>query len=254
MHVLSRTKNRPMITIGGFSSSIPQQKRHSHLSNHKRHHRRAFSSTQAAVSSNAAFEGAHDSGLTHVGADGRARMIDISWKDSTQRSACAQAVVDLPLAVAAKLWPGEVSVDATPGTYDGSTLDVRAAAGKKGAVFDTAVIAGTMGVKRTAELIPFCHPLPINKCDFDYGIPTVHAPPTVEPINGTDTPADNRFRIPIYCTVGTFGQTGIEMEAIAGANVAALCVYDMVKALSHDIYITDVRLIRKRGGKSDFGV
>ena len=99
---------------------------------------------------------------------------------------------------------------------------------------DTAIIAGTMAVKRTHELIPFCHPLPIDGCQH------------------RDRLARARRRCVIECAVRTTHRTGVEMEALTGATVAALTVYDMCKALSHDIVIGEARLLTKRGGRSDF--
>jgi cyclic pyranopterin phosphate synthase len=96
------------------------------------------------------------------------------------------------------------------------------------------VIAAVQAVKRTHELIPFCHPLPIDHCELDI----------VQRASGV---------IVIRCTVRTTHRTGVEMEALTGATVAALTVYDMCKALSHDIVIEQVRLLAKRGGKRDFG-
>jgi cyclic pyranopterin phosphate synthase len=104
---------------------------------------------------------------------------------------------------------------------------------RKGPVFDTAIIAAVQAVKRTHEWIPFCHPLPLEHCDLDI-----------------DTPRSGL--VVIRCTVRTTHRTGVEMEALTGATVAALVIYDMCKALSHDIRIGPVRLLRKRGGKRDF--
>jgi cyclic pyranopterin phosphate synthase len=108
--------------------------------------------------------------------------------------------------------------------------------GPKGPVFATAIIAGVMGAKQTSNLIPFCHPLPLDHCEVKIGV---------------DKALKNTIRID--CIVKTSHKTGVEMEALVGATLAALCVYDMLKAVSHDIVITDTKLIRKSGGKSDFG-
>jgi cyclic pyranopterin phosphate synthase len=102
----------------------------------------------------------------------------------------------------------------------------------KGPIFDTAIIAGVMGAKRTHELIPFCHPLGIESCKI-----------------AIDLDGDTAL---IRCTVSVHHKTGVEMEALTGASVAALTVYDMCKALSHDIVISDLRLIAKDGGKSSY--
>ncbi len=154
--------------------------------------------------------------LTHIGNDNRPKMVDVSDKQDTVRSATAQSKV---------LLPPEVSECFVDGKYTSA----------KGPVIDTAIIAGTMAVKKTSDLIPFCHPLQINGIDFS--------------IN-TDTPNE----ISIECTVKLKGKTGVEMEALTGASVAALTVYDMCKALSHDIVISETRLVKKSGGKSDINV
>src|SRR6185436_19360097 len=104
---------------------------------------------------------------------------------------------------------------------------------KKGPVFDTAIVAGVMAAKKTHEIIPFCHPLALERCSVDIA----------------DTA---RGTIRIVCSVAVHHRTGVEMEALVGATAAALTVYDMCKALSHDIEIGPVRLLRKTGGKRDF--
>nr|WP_277425857.1 cyclic pyranopterin monophosphate synthase MoaC [Lysobacter enzymogenes] len=154
--------------------------------------------------------------LTHLDRDGRPAMVDVSAKPVTARAALARCRVRFPAAVAAQLRAGGMK-------------------SKKGAVIDTAIVAGTMAVKRTHELIPFCHPLPIDACRF-----------AVE--WATDT------ALSIECEVRTVHRTGVEMEALTGATVAALTVYDMCKALSHAIVIGPAQLAGKRGGKRDFGV
>jgi cyclic pyranopterin phosphate synthase len=152
--------------------------------------------------------------FTHVDANDRPTMVDVSGKAVTARTAVAESRVRLPAAVAALL---------------------RAAgyATAKGPVFHTAIVAGTMAAKRTHELIPFCHPLGLERCRV-----------TIE--------ADGD-EVVIRCEVGVHHRTGVEMEALTGASVAALTVYDMCKALSHDIAIESTRLVSKRGGKSDYG-
>jgi cyclic pyranopterin phosphate synthase len=149
--------------------------------------------------------------LSHVDSSGRPRMVDVGAKRATSRAATAEAQIVFPREVAAALRKN----------------DLRSA---KGSIVDTAIIAGTMAVKRTHELIPFCHPLAIEKCAFeiDFG--------------GGDT-------LTIRCTVAVTHKTGVEMEALTGASVAALTVYDMCKALSHEIVIGGVRLVEKSGGK-----
>ena len=149
--------------------------------------------------------------LTHVDAANRPRMVDVGAKAVTARVASAQATVRFPRAVARAL------------REDG----MRA---KKGPIIDTAIIAGILAAKRAHELIPFCHPLAIERCAFDIAF------------EGSD-------ELVIRCTVAVTHKTGVEMEALTGVSVAALTVYDMCKALSHEIVIGDVRLIEKSGGK-----
>jgi cyclic pyranopterin phosphate synthase len=151
--------------------------------------------------------------FTHLDADHRPTMVDVSDKSATKRSATAEARVKFPAAVAAAL---RASGLRSP----------------KGPVFDTAIVAGVMGAKRTHELIPFCHPLGIENCRI-----------------AIDLEGDTAI---IRCTVTVHHKTGVEMEALTGASVAALTVYDMCKALSHGIVISDVRLLSKEGGKSSF--
>lgn len=152
--------------------------------------------------------------LTHVDSRGRPTMVDVGGKRATRRTAVAEARLRVPREVAAAL----------------------ARAGhrtKKGPVFDVAIVAGVMGAKRTHELIPFCHPLPLENCTVEIG-------------HGR---ADE---LTIRCTAAVRHRTGVEMEALTGATIAALTVYDMCKALSHDIEITSVRLIAKSGGRRNF--
>jgi cyclic pyranopterin phosphate synthase len=153
--------------------------------------------------------------LTHLDARNRPRMVDVAGKAVTHRTARAQAVLAVPAAVRACFRGGDLR-------------------GPKGPVFQTAIVAGTQAVKRTADLIPFCHPLPIESCAFDIRF-------------------DGRGRIVVTCEVGLHHKTGVEMEALTGASVAALTIYDMCKALSHDLVIREVRLLTKRGGKRDVG-
>lgn len=153
--------------------------------------------------------------LTHLDAAGLPTMVDVSDKAVTARSATATSRVRFPAAVAAQL----------------RASGLRSA---KGGIVETAVIAGTMAVKRTHELIPFCHPLPIDACRFEI-----------------DWAGDQALEI--QCTVRCMHRTGVEMEALTGASVAALTVYDMCKALSHAMTIGPTRLVAKRGGKRDLG-
>jgi cyclic pyranopterin phosphate synthase len=150
------------------------------------------------------------SGLTHLTARNQPTMVDVGAKEITRRVATAEARVRLPRAVLLAL------------RRTGHRT-------KKGPIFDTAIVAGVMAAKRTSELIPFCHPLSLDNCKLELG------------------PAPGGIRI--LCTASVQGRTGVEMEALTGATVAALTVYDMCKALSHEIEITGIRLLVKTGGK-----
>jgi len=141
-------------------------------------------------------------------------MVDVGGKQASLREASAEALVQLPPAVAREL------------QRTGHRT-------KKGPVFDTAIVAGVMAAKKTHEIIPFCHPLPLERCAVDIA-----------------TGPGGRIRI--VCNVALHHKTGVEMEALMGAAAAALTIYDMCKALSHDIVIGPVRLLSKRGGKRDF--
>ncbi len=141
-------------------------------------------------------------------------MVDVGDKVVTRREATAEANLRLPREVARAL---QASGHRT----------------RKGPVFDTAIIAGIQAVKRTHELIPFCHPLPIDHCSVD-----------IEQRRGGV--------IRVRCSVSVQHRTGVEMEALTGATVAALTIYDMCKALSHDIVIEQVKLLAKSGGRRDF--
>jgi cyclic pyranopterin phosphate synthase len=152
--------------------------------------------------------------LTHLDSNNRPTMVDVGTKEVTHRIAVAEARVRLPRAVAQAL------------RKSGHRT-------KKGPVFDTAIVAGVMAAKRTHELIPFCHPLGLDNCKVEI----------------EDQKAGE---IRIRCEVSIHHRTGVEMEALTGASVAALTIYDMCKALSHDIEITGVRLLEKSGGKRDF--
>jgi cyclic pyranopterin phosphate synthase len=151
--------------------------------------------------------------LTHLDASNRPTMVDVGAKEVTERRATAEARIRLPRAVQLAL------------RRTGHRT-------KKGPVFDTAIIAGVMAAKRTHELIPFCHPLPLTDCAVQ-----------IERAPGG---------LAIRCSVAVHARTGVEMEALTGACAAALTVYDMCKALSHDIEITGVRLLSKSGGRREF--
>jgi cyclic pyranopterin phosphate synthase len=151
--------------------------------------------------------------LSHIDSQNRPTMVDVSAKTATERTAHARARVNLPPDVAAHVADGEIET-------------------KKGPVFATAIIAGVMAAKKTHELIPFCHPLGLEDCKL-----------AIE-MAGDDVLIDCRCKVT--------HKTGVEMEALTGASVAALTVYDMLKAMSHDIVIADTRLVSKTGGKQDF--
>ncbi len=142
-------------------------------------------------------------------------MVNVGGKPVTRRTAHAMAVVALPSALAALLKDGDIAT-------------------KKGAIFQTAILAGVMGAKRTSELIPLCHPLALDDCQIEI------------------TSDAARSEVSIHCRVQTHAKTGVEMEALTGATVAALTVYDMGKAVSHGIVIKEIRLLEKTGGKSDY--
>lgn len=138
-------------------------------------------------------------------------MVDVSAKGASQRTAVAAVRVELGGEIIAR--------------FENNDLH-----GPKGPVLQTAIIAGTMAVKKTSDLIPFCHPLPVEHCAFE-----ISPDPT---------------GIVIRCEVSTTGKTGVEMEAMTGASVAALTVYDMCKAMNKGIRIEHLHLVSKTGGKS----
>ncbi len=152
--------------------------------------------------------------LTHLDENQNPRMVDITEKNPTLREACAEVIVELPQEVINELHHGDIQT-------------------KKGPVFQTAIIAGTMSAKNTSQLIPFCHQIPLEKCQIKITLPELQI-------------------LKIQCTVKTFAKTGVEMEALVGASTTALTIYDMCKALSHDIKIQNLQLIYKTGGKSDW--
>lgn len=152
--------------------------------------------------------------FTHIDAGGQPAMVDVSDKQVTKRTAVAQSIVV----------PGPAIMQ----HFTGSDIQ-----SKKGPVFQTAIIAGTMAAKKTSELIPFCHPVGLDNCKLKIWV-------------------NEAQEIIIECTATVTAKTGVEMEALTGAAMAALTVYDMCKALSHDIVIKETRLLEKTGGKSDF--
>jgi cyclic pyranopterin phosphate synthase len=151
------------------------------------------------------------SGFSHIDAKNRPTMVDVGDKSVSKRSATAETRVVFPAAVAAALREQGFNT-------------------AKGPVFQTAIIAGVMAAKKTHELIPFCHPLPIENCKIE-----------------VELQGDAAV---IHCAVSVHHKTGVEMEALTGASVAALTIYDMCKALSHDIEIGPTCLLAKSGGRS----
>lgn len=151
--------------------------------------------------------------FTHIDASGNPKMVDVSAKRITKRVAKAQAVVVLGKEILAQLKNNELIT-------------------KKGPVFQTAIIAGVMAAKKTHELIPFCHLLNLEDCQIHIEVVQTKAIITTQ--------------------VTITAKTGVEMEALTAASVTALTVYDMCKALSHNIVIEEVKLLEKQGGKKNF--
>jgi len=185
-------------------------------------HRKAHADGEGNGSASGSANGnGRAAGLSHLDASDRPAMVDVGAKAVTHRVAEAEARVRLPASVAAAL------------RRSGHRT-------RKGPVFDTAILAGVMGAKRTAELIPFCHPLALENCqvsiDFERGA-------------RASGRASGSTLISVRCRVEVHHKTGVEMEALTGATLAALTIYDMCKALSHDIRIEAVRLLSKRGGR-----
>jgi len=152
--------------------------------------------------------------LSHIDDKNQPQMVDVGGKPVTRRTAIARSIVSLPANITEAFADGELIT-------------------KKGPVIQTAILAGVMAAKRTSELIPLCHPLGLDDCkvaiEFD-------------PAAG----------LVVTCTASVQARTGVEMEALTGASVAALTIYDMCKAMSHDIVIRETRLVSKTGGKSDY--
>lgn len=151
--------------------------------------------------------------FSHINKTGNPKMVDVSDKQITQRTAIAKATLFLGVEVISHFTNNELMT-------------------KKGPVFQTAIIAGIQAVKKTSELIPMCHPLLINGVDIDIQI------------------IDNET-IEVNCKVSIEGKTGVEMEALTGASVTCLTIYDMCKSISQKIVIQEIKLIEKTGGKSD---
>ncbi len=151
--------------------------------------------------------------LSHVDNNNKPKMVDVSEKSKSERKAHAQSLIFLPDEVSSQIVGDEITT-------------------KKGPVFSTAIIAGVMAAKKTHELIPFCHPVGLDSCEIEI------------------IAIGNKLKISCHCKV--VHKTGVEMEALVGASVAALTIYDMLKALSHDIVIRETQLISKAGGKQVF--
>ena len=156
----------------------------------------------------------NESPLSHIDATGNAAMVDVSDKQITKRTATAQTLVVLGDEIMQHLTNNDIHT-------------------KKGPVFQTAIIAGTMAAKKTWDLIPLCHPLALENCKITISVNEMN-------------------EVVIQCTATITSKTGVEMEALTGASVAALTIYDMCKAMSHAIVIKETKLISKTGGKSDF--
>jgi len=151
--------------------------------------------------------------FSHINEHGLPTMVDVGEKPVSQRIAVARSIVELPPAVYERLTGNDIVT-------------------KKGSVFQTAIIAGIMAAKKTGELIPLCHPLGLDNCSINIQI--------------------NDNNLMIDCTAGITSKTGVEMEALVGATIAALTVYDMCKSLSHDIIIKETKLMEKSGGLHEY--
>jgi len=152
--------------------------------------------------------------FTHLSESGNPKMVDVGNKAITERIAVAQSIVILEKEILDNLKNDDIQT-------------------KKGTVFQTAILAGIMGAKKTSDLIPLCHPLPLTKVDIQIKI-------------------NENEEVVIECFAKTKGQTGVEMEALTGATVAALTIYDMCKGFSQNIIIKETKLMKKSGGKTDF--
>jgi cyclic pyranopterin phosphate synthase len=152
--------------------------------------------------------------FSHLNPSGDPTMVDVSSKQTSLRTAIARSLVKLSTEIIGHLENDEIHT-------------------KKGPVFQTAILAGIMGAKRTSDLIPLCHPIGLDKCTIDICI-------------------NEEKIVEITCTAIIESKTGVEMEALTGATVAALTIYDMCKGFSHDIEILETKLLKKTGGKSDY--
>lgn len=153
--------------------------------------------------------------LSHIDPEKGVQMADVRHKPATLRSATARTTLWLPSAVLIAL-------------QHGATLR-----SPKGDVFQTAILAGIMAAKKTGDLIPLCHPIGLDHCQIDIQF-------------------ESEQVLAIDCTATVVSKTGVEMEALVGATIAALTIYDMCKAVSHDIIIRETKLMAKSGGKRDF--
>ena len=152
--------------------------------------------------------------LTHLDESNQPRMVDVSAKDATVRVATASCLVTIGSDLISQMEDGELK-------------------NKKGPVLHTAILAGISGTKKTSELIPLCHPLPLDSAKIEI------------------TPHDDETLL-VTATAKTTSRTGVEMEALTGASTAALTLYDMCKAANPAIVISDLKLVTKTGGKSDY--
>lgn len=152
--------------------------------------------------------------LTHIDNENRPQMVNVAEKEVTFREAIATGTVLIGEKIMQELVHGDIKT-------------------KKGPVLSTAIVAATMAVKKTSELIPFCHPLILERINVE-----------IHPIDAE--------RLKVVCRVSCTGKTGVEMEALTGVHVAALTIHDMCKAMSPDILVENIRLIKKTGGKKDF--
>ncbi|WP_298767264.1 cyclic pyranopterin monophosphate synthase MoaC [uncultured Polaribacter sp.] len=153
------------------------------------------------------------SNFTHINKKNNPKMVNVSDKNVTKRTAIAKATMFLGKEVVSNFSENELKT-------------------KKGPVFQTAIIAGIQAVKKTSDLIPMCHPLLINGVDIDINIIDLE-------------------NIEVFCKVTIEGKTGVEMEALTGANITCLTIYDMCKSISQKMVIKEVKLVEKTGGKSD---
>lgn len=156
------------------------------------------------------------SSFSHINDENQPKMVNVSDKKITKRTATAKAIIFLGEEIISKFSNNELTT-------------------KKGPVFQTAIIAGIQAVKKTADLIPMCHPLLINGVDIQINI------------------TDNQHA-QVLCKVTIEGKTGVEMEALTGATTSCLTIYDMCKAIHQNITIKEVKLIEKTGGKADFSI